>query len=46
MKNVCQKSTILIVEDEQKIRTALRNFLEFHGFGVSEAVDGVEAEHW
>ena len=35
---------ILIVEDEQKIRTALRDFLEFHGFEVSEAVDGLEAE--
>jgi DNA-binding response OmpR family regulator len=35
---------ILIVEDEQKIRTALRDFLEFHGFRVSEAVDGLEAE--
>jgi len=35
---------ILIVEDEQKIRTALRDFLEFHGFKVSEAVDGLEAE--
>jgi DNA-binding response OmpR family regulator len=45
MTNICQKPTILIVEDEQKIRTALRDFLEFHGFGVSEAVDGLEAEH-
>lgn len=35
---------ILIVEDEQKIRTALRDFLEFHGFKVSEAMDGLEAE--
>jgi len=35
---------ILIVEDEQKIRTALRDFLEFHGFKVSEATDGLEAE--
>ena len=35
---------ILIVEDEQKIRTALRDFLEFHGFKVSEAADGLEAE--
>jgi DNA-binding response OmpR family regulator len=39
-----QKAHILIVEDEQKIRTALRDFLEFHGFKVSEAVDGLEAE--
>ena len=39
-----QKVQILIVEDEQKIRTALRDFLEFQGFTVSEAVDGLEAE--
>ncbi len=39
-----QKAYILVVEDEQKIRTALRDFLEFHGFGVAEAVDGLEAE--
>jgi DNA-binding response OmpR family regulator len=35
---------ILVVEDEKKIREALRDFLEFHGFKVSEAVDGLEAE--
>ena len=35
---------ILIVEDEQKIRNALKDFLEFHGFEVSEAADGVEAK--
>ncbi len=39
-----QKASILIVEDEQKIRMALRDFLEFHGFEVTEAVDGLEAE--
>jgi len=39
-----QKVSILIVEDEEKIRTALRDFLEFHGFKASEAVDGLEAE--
>jgi DNA-binding response OmpR family regulator len=39
-----QKAHILIVEDEQKIRTALRDFLEYHGFKVTEAVDGFEAE--
>ncbi|MHC4418926.1 MAG: response regulator transcription factor [Planctomycetota bacterium] len=41
---MAQEAHILIVEDEQKIRTALRDFLEFHGFKVSEAVDGLEAE--
>ena len=39
-----QKAHILIVEDEQKIRTALTDFLEFHDFKVTEAVDGLEAE--
>jgi len=39
-----QKASILIVEDEQKIRTALRDFLEFHGFSVADVVDGMEAE--
>jgi DNA-binding response OmpR family regulator len=39
-----QKAHILVVEDEQKIRSALRDFLEFHGFGVTEAVDGLEAQ--
>ena len=39
-----QKASILIVEDEQKIRMALRDFLEFQGFEVTEAVDGLEAE--
>lgn len=36
--------SILIVEDEPKIRVGLRDFLEFHDFGVTEAVDGLEAE--
>jgi DNA-binding response OmpR family regulator len=35
---------ILVVEDEQKIRTALMDFLEFHGFTVTPAVDGLEAQ--
>ena len=39
-----QKAHILIVEDEPKIRSALADFLEFHGFKVTEAVDGLEAE--
>ena len=41
---MAEDAHILIVEDEQKIRTALRDFLEFHGFKVSEAADGLEAE--
>ena len=39
-----RKISILIVEDEEKIRAALRDFLEFHGFKVIEAGDGLEAE--
>ncbi len=39
-----QKALILVVEDEDKIRTALTDFLEFHGFGVTEAADGLEAD--
>ena len=39
-----QKAHILVVEDEQKIRSGLRDFLEFHGFRVSDAVDGLEAQ--
>jgi DNA-binding response OmpR family regulator len=39
-----KRTSILIVEDEQKIRAALKDFLEFHGFEAAEAVDGLEAE--
>jgi len=39
-----QKEHVLVVEDEQKIRSALRDFLEFHNFRVTEAVDGLEAQ--
>jgi len=35
---------ILVVEDEQAIRTALTDFLEFHGFRVTPACDGPEAK--
>ena len=38
------KASIFIVEDEDKIRTALRDFLEYHDFKVAVAVDGLEAE--
>ena len=37
------KGTILIVEDEPKIRGGLRDFLEFHGYTAAEASDGLEA---
>ena len=39
-----QKASILVVEDEQKILTALRDFLEYKGFDVTEATDGLAAE--
>ena len=39
-----EKVSILVVEDEEKIRSALKDFLEFHNFEVTEAVDGLEAE--
>jgi len=35
---------ILIVEDEQRIRSALKDFLEYHHFAVSEAADGPAAK--
>ncbi|MEN6332773.1 MAG: response regulator transcription factor [Phycisphaerales bacterium] len=34
---------ILVVEDEPAIRTALTDFLEFHGFKASQACDGPQA---
>ena len=37
-------ASILVVEDEAKIRTALTDFLEFHSFEVTEAADGAEAD--
>jgi DNA-binding response OmpR family regulator len=37
-------ASILVVEDEPKIREGLVDFLEFHGFTVSVAADGLEAE--
>jgi len=39
-----EKESILVVEDEEKIRSALADFLEFHNFEVAEAADGLEAE--
>ena len=39
-----QKASILVVEDEQKIRGALTDFLEFHEFQVTQATDGLEAQ--
>jgi len=36
---------ILIVEDEEKMREGLKDNLEFEGYNVSMAVDGVEGWH-
>jgi len=38
------KISILVVEDEPKIRSGLKDFLEFHEFIVSEAIDGLQAQ--
>jgi DNA-binding response OmpR family regulator len=37
------KKHILVVEDEEKIRNGLRDFLDFHEFGVTLAEDGLAA---
>lgn len=39
-----EKISILVVEDEPTIRVGLRDFLEFHNFYVTEAIDGLQAE--
>jgi DNA-binding response OmpR family regulator len=39
-----ERPSILVVEDETKIRSALTDFLEFHKFEVTEVADGLEAE--
>jgi len=39
-----QKVSILVVEDEESIRTALTDFLDFHNFEVTNAIDGLDAE--
>ena len=36
-------ATILLVEDDEQIRTLLREFLEHHGYKVIEAQNGREA---
>lgn len=38
------KVSILLVEDEEKIRLGLKDFLEYHDFSVAEAADGLAAE--
>ena len=42
MRNI--KPSILIVEDEEKIRSGLMDFLEFHNFHATVAIDGLEAQ--
>lgn len=36
-------SRILIADDEEKIRSVIREYAEFEGYEVDEAVDGIEA---
>ncbi len=38
------KASILVVEDEKNIRSALTDFLEYHGFSAVVAEDGLGAE--
>jgi DNA-binding response OmpR family regulator len=42
-ENAVEKSRILVVDDEQKIREVVRMYLEKEGFFVGEAADGQEA---
>ena len=35
--------TILVVDDEMRIRDMIRKYAEFEGFSVAEARDGMEA---
>ena len=34
---------ILVVDDEEKIRTVIRKYAEFEGYGITEASNGIEA---
>jgi DNA-binding response OmpR family regulator len=45
MGNMREKPSILVVEDEDKIRLALGDFLEFHNFQVTRVSDGAEADN-
>ena len=35
--------SILVVDDEEKIRTVIRKYAEFEGYGITEASNGIEA---
>ena len=35
--------SILVVDDEEKIRTVIRKYEEFEGYGITEASNGIEA---
>ena len=39
-----KKKSILVVDDDEAIRLCLKDFFEYEGFLVTEAVDGYEAE--
>ena len=34
--------SILVVDDEEKIRTVIRKYAEFEGYGITEASNGIE----
>ncbi|MBP9207008.1 MAG: PAS domain-containing protein [Kofleriaceae bacterium] len=42
--NLRGDETILVVEDDDAVRRSMRRVLEFHGYQVIEAVDGIEAQ--
>ena len=37
------RKRILVVDDEEKIRTVIRKYAEFEGYGITEASNGIEA---
>ena len=37
---------ILVVDDEQRIRSIVKKYAEFEGYSVTEAADGMEAVHF
>ena len=44
---MAEQQTILVVDDEENIRTLIRKYAEFEGYIVDEAADGMQAiEKW
>ena len=40
---MAEQQTILVVDDEENIRTLIRKYAEFEGYCVDEASDGMQA---